>query len=77
MSVKTNEAHELIVDFIACDGYGICADILPDNIRLDDWGYPIVTDEGVPPHLMKTARRAVRRCPVLALRVREAKARHH
>jgi hypothetical protein len=28
----------LVVDFIACDGRGLCAEALPDLITLDDWG---------------------------------------
>ena len=29
------------VDPIACDGHGLCADLLPERIELDEWGYPI------------------------------------
>ena len=60
---------ELVVDRIACDGFGMCAELLPELIELDDWGYPIVAAGGVPDHLLDHARRAVAVCPVLALRL--------
>ena len=62
----------LAVDRIACDGHGICAELLPERIDLDDWGYPIVSTEPVTLALMDHARRAVEMCPVLALRLRSA-----
>ena len=60
---------ELVVDRIACDGFGMCAELLPELIDLDEWGYPIVADGGVPDPLLDHARRAVAVCPVLALRL--------
>jgi ferredoxin len=60
---------ELIVDPIACDGFGMCAELLPELIDLDDWGYPVVRAGGIPDALMDHARRAVNVCPVLALRL--------
>jgi ferredoxin len=65
-------APELRIDRIACDGYGLCAELLPELIELDDWGYPIVLKAAVPDELLGHARRAVEACPVLALRVRSA-----
>jgi ferredoxin len=61
----------LIVDFIKCDGHGICAEILPEWIRLDDWGYPIIDEREIPPALLAHARRAVVACPSLALHLRK------
>jgi ferredoxin len=63
---------ELVVDRIACDGFGMCAELLPELIELDDWGYPIVAAGGVPDALLDHARRAVAVCPVLALRLARA-----
>ena len=60
---------ELVVDRIACDGYGMCAELLPELVDLDEWGYPIVRAGGVPDALLDHARRAVAVCPVLALRL--------
>lgn len=59
----------LRVDPIACEGRGICAEILPELITLDDWGFPIVSDVDVPVGLLDEAREAVRICPKLALRL--------
>lgn len=65
---------ELAVDIAACDGYGGCAELLPELIQLDPWGYPIVLEPAVPPHLMEHARRAARYCPRLALTLGRADA---
>jgi ferredoxin len=59
----------LRVDFIGCDGRGMCAEILPDLIRLDDWGYPIIADREVPRELLPDAAESIRICPLLALRL--------
>jgi ferredoxin len=55
------------VNPIACDGSGLCAELLPERIHLDDWGYPIVDDEPLSPALEKHAERAVAACPTMAL----------
>jgi ferredoxin len=65
----TEATNELVVDRIVCDGFGMCAELLPELIELDDWGYPIVRAGGVPDELLDHARRAVAVCPVLALRL--------
>jgi ferredoxin len=54
---------------ITCTGHGSCADLLPELISLDEWGYPLLADGPVPPELTRRARRAVRDCPMLALRL--------
>ena len=59
----------LRVDFIGCDGRGLCAEALPELITLDDWGFPIVSDRDVPSRLLGDARATVRACPKLALRL--------
>ncbi len=66
--------HHLTVNPIACTGHGICAEMLPELIGLDEWGYPIVAGRDVPPELGSLARRAVRLCPTLALRLEAANA---
>ena len=58
---------KLRVNPIACEGHGICAELLPELIRLDEWGYPIVDDVEVSRALEQHARRAVADCPTLAL----------
>jgi ferredoxin len=59
----------LRVDPIACDARGLCAEILPELISLDDWGFPVIADQDVPPALRAEAQEAVRLCPKLALRL--------
>ena len=59
----------LRVDFIACDGRGLCAAALPELVSLDDWGFPVVSSRDVPPRLLADARVTVRLCPKLALRL--------
>ena len=59
----------LRVDPIACAGRGLCAELLPELISLDDWGFPMVADRGIPPHLAADARATVKACPLLALRL--------
>jgi ferredoxin len=59
----------LRVDRIACDGHGSCAELLPELIALDEWGYPLLADAPVPAHLDQLAARAVSTCPALALRL--------
>ena len=62
----------LQVERIRCDGYGMCAELLPEVVGLDEWGYPIVRPGAVPEHLLPLAGRAVDVCPVLALRLAAA-----
>ncbi len=57
----------LAVDPIACTGHGLCAELLPESVSLDDWGYPILADGPLPANLLGHARRAVAACPTLAL----------
>ena len=61
--------QELRVNPIECEGHGACAELLPEMISLDEWGYPLVDPRPVPPALERQARRAVSGCPVLALRL--------
>lgn len=60
----------LTVDPIACEGHGICAELFPEHVALDDWGFPIIDPSAVAEAQLADARRAVRHCPALALRLR-------
>ena len=60
------------VDPIACDAYGYCAELLPELVTLDEWGYPVVDGRPVPPHLAELAQRAARDCPRRALLLERA-----
>ncbi len=59
------------VDWTRCDAHGLCHELLPEVVDLDDWGYPVVTGT-VPERLLAHADTAVRMCPVLALRLSAA-----
>jgi len=62
-------ADILRVNPISCSGHGVCAELLPELISLDEWGYPIVDPHPVPPALDLEARRTVAACPTLALKL--------
>lgn len=57
----------LRVNPITCEAHGLCAELVPEVIRLDDWGYPIIDPAPIPADLLTHARRAVDVCPTLAL----------
>ena len=62
-------SEHLRVNPILCDAHGHCAELFPELITLDEWDYPIVSDEPIPPELAEHARRAVSMCPRLALAI--------
>jgi ferredoxin len=55
------------IDPVACEAYGYCAELLPEAIELDEWGYPIVDGAPLPADLVALARRAARDCPRRAI----------
>jgi ferredoxin len=63
----------LHVDWTRCDGHGSCAELLPELLATDEWGFPLSRtgepDPAVPHQLRDLARRAVSACPVQALRL--------
>jgi ferredoxin len=65
-------APALELDPIACVGHGLCAELFPEGIVLDDWGFPILLEGAGDPALRQHARRAAKACPALALRLRGA-----
>jgi ferredoxin len=64
--------QQLRVDWTACAGNGACAELLPELIGLDEWGYPVTDERPVPPFLERDARSAVAACPKLALKLLKA-----
>ncbi len=64
----------LVVDSTQCDGHGICAELFPERVVMDHWGYPIIDTGGIPAELAEHARRAVAACPRLALHLVERRA---
>ncbi len=63
-------SSHLRVNPIACDAHGLCAELLPEMIALDDWGYPIIDERPIPPGLLEHAQRATAACPTLALLIK-------
>jgi ferredoxin len=61
--------NRIRVNPILCDAYGMCAELLPERITLDDWGYPIIDGKPIGADLLDLARRAVAACPTAALRM--------
>jgi len=69
----TGRRVRIVVDPIMCDGHGLCAELFPERIHLDPWGYPIIDDEEIPLPLREHAQRAVTSCPRLALHLVESR----
>ena len=63
----------LVIDPILCDGHGVCAELFPERVVMDHWGYPIIDKEEIPTGLAEHARRAVAACPRLALHLVEGR----
>lgn len=64
------------VNPIACEAHGMCAELFPEWITLDDWGYPIVNGDPIPASLIDHAERAASACPTLALLIQRQKRRN-
>jgi ferredoxin len=60
-------SHRLRLNPIACEAHGMCAELLPERITLDEWGYPVIDPEPIPRDLLDHARRAAQACPTFAL----------
>jgi len=60
-------AVTLRVDPIRCDGFGHCAELAPELIELDEWGYPIITPDELDPRGLGLAHAAITQCPRKAL----------
>lgn len=61
-------ARRLRVDWPACRARGLCHELLPEVVALDEWGYPIITGD-IDAGVLSDARAAVRACPRNALRL--------
>lgn len=60
--------RRLRVNPVLCNGYGYCAEIVPELVGVDDWGFPIVSSQPIgEKRLLALAERAVATCPRLAL----------
>jgi ferredoxin len=70
--VSVTVTRRLRVNPTLCTGYGYCAEIVPELIAVDDWGYPMVNPKPIEGDgLLSLARRAVATCPRLALVIEE------
>jgi ferredoxin len=67
MTARRRLALRVRVDPVACDAFGFCAELLPERITLDEWGYPMVDERPVAGQLFELARRAAAECPRRAL----------
>lgn len=65
-------SEHMRVDPLLCDAYGYCAELLPEVIILDEWGYPVIDPGPLPEAMLADARRAASACPMLALRLEAA-----
>lgn len=59
----------LRVDPIKCKAHGMCGELLPERIRMDDWGYPVIDQRALSDDVLEHARRAIADCPRAALRL--------
>lgn len=65
-------SERLVVNPILCTGHGVCAELVPELIEMDPWGYPIVSRAELTDDLTGHARRAITSCPALALLIDES-----
>jgi ferredoxin len=59
----------IVLDPIKCEAHGLCAELLPERITIDEWGYPLIDGAPVPRALEDLARRAANACPTLAIKL--------
>lgn len=67
--------YRVLVNPIACEAHGLCAELLPERITLDEWGYPLIDSKPLPDALIDHARRAAQACPTFALLLEREHAR--
>jgi ferredoxin len=63
----------IIINPADCDGFGFCAQILPELLSLDEWGFPVVREDEVPESLVQAARLAAHLCPRKAVLLLESR----
>ena len=65
----------LHIDWVKCDGRGLCTELLPDVLGRDEWGYPAPktsdpakrSNVPISPRHLEAAIDAVALCPLAAL----------
>jgi ferredoxin len=68
-------SHRLRLNPIACEAHGMCAELLPERITLDEWGYPVLDDGPLEGAVLDHAKRAAAACPTFALLVERERER--
>ncbi len=68
-------SHRVRVNPIACVAHGLCAELLPERITLDEWGYPLIDPTPMHGEELEHAQRAARACPTFALMVERERER--
>jgi ferredoxin len=68
-------SQRLRVNPIVCEAHGMCAELLPERITLDDWGYPVIDGRPLDGTLLEHARRAAQACPTVALLLERERSR--
>jgi ferredoxin len=66
--------HRARVNPIACEAHGMCAELLPERITLDEWGYPIIDGTPLDNRQVEHAIRAAHACPTFALLIERDRA---
>ena len=69
LKVARGREAQLRVDWPQCRAHGLCAELAPEVIRLDEWGYPMIDRSAMTEDTMPAVRKAVQACPTLALRI--------
>ena len=71
MGVKRRLGAQLLtVDPVLCDGFGHCHELAPELVSMDEWGYPLITEDPLALNdaaALRSARLAIRGCPRQAL----------
>jgi len=68
---RSDESAEQVlrVDWPQCRAHGLCHELVPEAIHLDEWGYPLFDPRPVSREELAAVRKAVQACPTLALRL--------
>jgi ferredoxin len=62
----------LRVDWPQCKAHGLCSELAPEVIHLDEWGYPFIDQNTLVGEGLAAVRKAVQACPTLALKLVDA-----
>ena len=68
-------SHRVRVNPIACEAHGMCAELLPERITLDEWGYPLSTSTPLHGAQVEHAQPRGTACPTFALLVERERRR--